>query len=207
MSMLRKIFAPVALAAAAMTLVGCGETPEQLAAKPAIVQQMVQNSQSICQPGPVHGDPAAAAERLTHMLGAANYTSLKTLQDHNVTVCLDQRLENQNHGFWNSSVKGVYYPGPDGKNVMTYIDDGRQPAESGFWSGNPAFVRGATSINRLADKINDGKVNGAGQGPMTVTLQGKSSYPYWNPASTSPTSALNMTPQLKTPPIAAKPAP
>jgi hypothetical protein len=208
MSTLRKIFAPLALAAAALSLAGCGETPAQLAAKPAIVQQMVENSESVCQTGPLHSGQADYAERLTHMLNSATTSSLKTLQDHHVTVCLDQRLMNQNHGFWDLSVKGVYYPSADGKNIMTYADDGRSPSESGFWSSNPAFFRGPTSVNRLADKINAGKVPGASEGLMTVTLQGKGSYPYWNPASTSPKSALNATPQLRTPPLAApaKPA-
>ncbi len=208
MSTLRKIFAPLALAAATLSLAGCGETPEQLAAKPAIVQQMVENSESLCQTGPVHSGQAAYAERLTHMLNSATTSSLKTLQDHHVTVCLDQRLVNQQHGFWNFADKGVYYPSADGKNIMTYADDGRQPSESGFFSSNPAFFRGGTAVNRLADKINAGKAPGASQGVMTVTLRGKGSYPYWNPASTSPTSTLNMTPQLKAPPLvpSAKPA-
>jgi hypothetical protein len=201
---LGKIFAPLALCAAVLGLAGCGESPQDIAAKPAVVQQMVENSLSVCQPGPVHPDSAAYAERLGHMLSGAQYQSLKTLQDHHVTVCLDQRLQDQSSDFWHLRAKGFFYPAKDGSGVMTYLDNGMQPSESGFWSGNPAYFRGHTSIDRLAAELNNGKISSTT--PSDVTLRGKTSYPWWRTAYTDDGSVLQRTPQLQQPPLKAPPA-
>ena len=207
-SMLRKIFAPLALTAAVVGLAGCGETPQDAAAKPAAVQQMVTQSLSTCQTGPVHADSAAYAERLGKVLSTARLSSLKTLQDHKVTVCLDQRLNPpQQSGFWYGRINGVYTPAKDGTAIMTYRDNGMQPAESGFWIGNPAYYRGYDAVNALARKFNAGTVPASGN--MTVQLYGKSSYASWSKASTSPNAAINMNTQLQQPPVktpAVKPA-
>ncbi len=209
MSMLKKAFAPVALAVAALSLAGCGETPEQLAQKPAVVQQMVENSASVCETGPVHADASAYAERLTKVLSDAKLSSLKTLQDRHITVCLDQRLASQKTNFWYGDIQGVYYPGQNGKpGVMSYVDDGRQPAEGGFWSSNDAYYRGSDSVDELASDLSKGAI-APGKGLETVELYGKNHYPSWDAASTSPKAAINLNPQLQQPPLkalAAKPA-
>ena len=200
-SMLKKIFAPVALGAAILGLAGCGETPQDLAAKPAIVQQMVENSASICETGPVHADKAAYEARLTKVLSRATTADLKTLQDKNITVCLDQRLGSQSTDFWHGRVYGAFYPGKDGGGIMTYRDNGMQPEESGFWSGNPAFYRGSYAVDRFASSLNNGKISATT--PSTVQLYGKGSTPYWHAANTEDGSAMQRTPQLQQPPLKA----
>jgi hypothetical protein len=204
-SMLKKVFAPLALCAAVVGLAGCGETPQDVAAKPAIIQQMVVNSLSVCQPGPIHGDSTAYAQRLTTMLSTAYTGSLKTLQDHHVTVCLDQRLETQKTDFWGGgSLDGAYYARAGG-GVMTYDDNGKQPGES-FWNNNPAYYRGDEAVDRLAEKLRNGEA--PAQGIMQVQLWGKYRHAYWDNANMKPNSALSLNPRLQEPPVkapAAKP--
>lgn len=200
-SVLKKFFAPVALAATVLGLAGCGESPQDIAAKPAVVQQMVENSASICQTGPMHADSAAYAERLTKVLSGANLSSLKTLQDKKITVCLDQRLENQNVSFWSGRMRGVFYPTANGGGIMTFNDDGRQPSETSFWSPGDAYFRGSEAVNRLADKANDGALPGPG-GYMDVHLVGKGSWPHWYNANTN-SGTLSQNPQLQQPPVKA----
>ena len=201
-SVLKKFFAPVALGAAILGLAGCGESPQDIAAKPAVVQQMVENSASICQTGPVHGDAAAYKERLTTVLSGANLSSLKTLQSKNITVCLDQRLENQSTGFWTGYSRGVFYPAANGQGgVMTYNDDGRQPSENTFWTTGDAYHRGSEAVNRLAEKASAGELPGPG-GYMDVHLVGKGSYPHWYNINTN-SGVLKLNPQLQQPPVKA----
>lgn len=201
-SMLKKIFAPLALAGAVLGLAGCGENPQDAAAKPVVVQQMVNQSLATCETGPVHADSAAYAERLGKVLSTARFSSLKTLQDHKVTVCLDQRLAKpQQTGFWYSRINGVYTPSKDGGGIMTYRDNGMQPSESGFWVRNPAYYRGYDAVNALARKFNAGTV--PANGNMTVQLYGKSNYASWSKASTAPGAAINQNPQLQQPPVKA----
>ena len=205
-SMLKKVFAPLALAGAVLGLAGCGETPQDLAAKPAVVQQMVENSASICNTGPVHADSAQYAQRLTKVLSGASTANLKVLQSHNVTVCLDQRLENQDTGgFWSyDRAQGVYYAQPNG-GIMSYRDNGMQPSEETFWNNNPNSYYGSQAVNALARHINKGEVPAAG-GVMKAEIYGsKSHYAEWNTRTTTDTGALAKNPQLLTPPVKAPP--
>ena len=201
-SMLRKIFAPVALAAVAVGLVGCGETPQDAAAKPAIVQQMVENSASVCNTGPVHADKAQYAERLTKVLSGVTTAHLKTLESHKVTVCLDQRLENQDTGdFWHyDKAQGVYYSQKDG-GIMTYRDNGMQPSEETFWHRNTSSDYGSQATGALARHIEKGEVPAPG-GYLKAEIYGsKSHYAEWSTRTS--TGALVRNPQLQQPPLKA----
>ncbi|TAL30570.1 MAG: hypothetical protein EPN97_12195 [Alphaproteobacteria bacterium] len=157
-SVLKKLFAPVALA---LALTGCAENPQDIAARPAIVDAMVQNSLDICQTGLVNADKAAYETRLRTVLNDVGRTSsLKEMQNHNLTVCLDQRLVHQNLGFWDQHVKAVMYRDGDKGGIVSLYDDGRAPGEVGFWSAKPsAYSWGARDISRLAAKFQDGKIS------------------------------------------------
>jgi hypothetical protein len=170
-----------------------------------VVQQMVENSISVCQTGPVNSAPAAYAERLTKVLNDVPTSSLKTLQQKNITVCLDQRLQTQKDGFWESTVSGVFYPGKDGGGIMTWRDNGMQPAQEGFWNSNPSSYYGSDAVDKLAQEARNGKLPGPG-GYMTGDVYGsKSHYADWDRATTVK-GALATNPQLQQPPVKA-PAP
>lgn len=156
-SVLKKLFAPIALA---LALTGCAESPQDAAARPAIVDAMVQNSLDICQTGPVHADKAAYETRLRTVLNDVRRTSsLKEMQNQNLTVCLDQRLSTQQRGFWDQRIRAAMYKNGDNGGIISLYDDGRAPSEIG-WSLSPnAYQWGARDISRLAAKFQDGKIS------------------------------------------------
>jgi hypothetical protein len=136
----KKIIAPLTLAfAAALGLAGC-DSQADIDAKPAVMQQMVQNSVSICAPAQ---GPAAAnyAARLNSALDHARASDLRTLNDNHMTVCLDQRLNNQDVGFWDARAQGVMTRDADGKGgTITIWDNGTQPESGGFFHSTAATL-------------------------------------------------------------------
>lgn len=152
----KRIVAPLALAFAAVGLAGC-ENAADIAAKPAIVNQMVENSVSICQPA-TPADAAAYASRLRAALDAARPSDLRTLQDSKITVCLDQRLTAQNTGFWDTRAQGALFENTDGKGgVATIWDNGRQPEDAGFFHTSAAGYSGYI-IHAFASHLRNGDV-------------------------------------------------
>ena len=203
---LKKIFAPVALGAAILGLAGC-ESQQDIAAKPAVIQQMVANSASVCETGPVHADKAAYEERLTKVLTDVTLKNLKTLQAKDVTVCLDQRLEQATRGFWEGRLNGVYYPGADGGGIAAILDDGHQPSEGNFWSPGDAYFRGASTVDGLAISAGRNTLPAPG-GYLASYLTRKYKIPVWLSAAADK-GTLTRNPQLLQPPVktpAIKPA-
>jgi hypothetical protein len=151
----KKTLAPLALAfAAAVGLVGC-DSAADVAAKPQVVAQMVSNSVSICTAG---SQGAAYAARVHSALDAASASDLKTLSDNHITVCLDQRLNNQNTGFWDTSAQGVLARDADGRGgVATVWDNGRQPEDGGFFHSTAAD-HSYYVLHTFASHLRDGDV-------------------------------------------------
>jgi hypothetical protein len=145
-----KVTAPLALAFA---LVGC-ENAADVARKPAVVDQMVQNAISVCQ---VPDSAQAYGHRLNDALSQARTADLDTLQANNVTVCLDHRLNAQNTGFWDTPAEGVLYNNQQGGKIATLWDNGRAPEDAGLFhrsaSGKSGYI-----IRAFAGALRDGKV-------------------------------------------------
>lgn len=200
-SMLKKIFAPLALAGAVLGLAGC-ENAQDIAAKPAVIQQMVDNSLSVCQTGPINSAPAQYSQRMSNMLSGVRTDHLKTLQSHHVTICLDQRLQDQKpgDGFWDARTEGVFYPAKDGGGIMTYRDNGKQPAEETFWHGNPLNYYGSSATGALARHIENSDLP---PGMLKAEIYGsKSHYAEWNTVK-SGKGVIAANPQLVQPPVKA----
>jgi hypothetical protein len=152
----KKMIAPLTLAfAAALGLAGC-DSQADIDAKPRIMQQMVQNSASVCTPA--QGQAAAYSARLNDALGRAGAGDLRTLSDNHITICLDQRLDNQNTGFWDTKAQGVLARDADGKGgTITIWDNGRQPQDGGFFhatAGNFSYY----ILHTFAGHLKDGDV-------------------------------------------------
>lgn len=151
----KKTAGPLVLAfAAAVGLVGCDNAAD-VAAKPQVVAQMVSNSASICTAG---SQGAAYAARVRSALDHAGASDLKTLSDNHITVCLDQRLDNQKTGFWDTKAQGVLTRDADGKSgVATIWDNGRQPEDGGFFHSTAAD-HSYYVLHTFASHLRDGDV-------------------------------------------------
>lgn len=149
--------------AAALLLTGCSEPPEDAARKPQVVEQMVQNSLEICQPGAINPSGAQYAERLRDVLNDVYTTKLETLNNKGIVVCLDQNIEKpQDTGFWGRPVKAVFHnAAKDGAQggVLAVFDNGVQPQDASFWSGTgDSYNFRARLVSRFADKVSNGEV-------------------------------------------------
>lgn len=153
----KKTIAPLILAFAAVAgLTGC-ENAADVAAKPATINQMVENSVSVCQPA-LLGNSAAYAARLNAALDAARPSDLRTLKDNHITVCLDQRLDNQNLGFFDTRAQGVLTENASGTGgAATIWDNGTQPQDAGFFHSSAASHSNYI-IHAFASHLRDGDV-------------------------------------------------
>lgn len=154
-SILKKIFAPVALA---LAMVGCAENPQDVAAKPPIINALVQNSLEVCNTGPVNAGTADYEARLRSILADNRTSTLKEMQKHNVTVCLDQRLAQQKHGFWDKGIVATFYNNRNESGIISLWDNGQPPQNDSLWHFN-ARDWGSTDIGKLAKRLREGGVS------------------------------------------------
>ena len=154
---LKKTVAPLVLAFAAMAgLTGC-ENANDIAAKPATIATLVENSASICQPAMV-GNTAAYTARLNAALDKVAPSDLATLKASHITVCLDQRLNNQKTGWFDTEAQGVLTENPDGKGgAVTVWDNGTQPEDAGFFH-SAASDHSQYILHAFASHLRDGDV-------------------------------------------------
>ena len=193
--------------AAALLLTGCSEPPEEAARKPQVVEQMVENSLSICQRNADDPTGAQYAERLRNVLNEVYTTKLETINDKGFTVCLDQRLQHQEVGFWNRPVSAVFY---NSAKVLTVFDPGVQPQDATFWSGNgDSYNFRARLITQFADKAAAGEVPAQGGNWYGYAYRsgGKHRHTHinWYGSADMKQETLAKNPQLQQVPV--KPAP
>ncbi|MEZ0261627.1 MAG: hypothetical protein ACAH80_11505 [Alphaproteobacteria bacterium] len=196
--------------AATFMLAGCSEPPQEAARKPDVVAQMVENSVSICEKGPVNATGAEYAARLTKVLNDVRTTKLETLQAKGITVCLDQRLDHQTTGFWDTPAMGVFYNNGTGGGTLTVYDNGTQPADASFWKRD-TYDWGATAVDSFARHMQKGEVtpqSGNWYAYTYTVSTGKSSYTAldWTKAAKFDQETIAKNPELQKPPITA-PAP
>jgi hypothetical protein len=195
--------------AASFMLAGCMESKEEIARKPDVVAQMVENSASICEKGPVNGTDAQYKERLTEVLSRARTVQLEALQKNGITVCLDQRLDHQKSGFWDGPSHSVFYNNGKGGGVAAIYDNGTQPKDASFWKGD-AYDWGGVAVDYLGDMAKNGKItaeSGNWHGYTYTISTGKSSSTHYGWAKTDKFNegAETKNPQLTHPPLV-KPA-
>lgn len=142
----RQLAAGVIGTAVALTVVftlASGESAADLERKPDLIDVMMNQSAQTCviQDDPM--DAAPYADRLHYVLEHTRSEVLDYLIANKTTVCLDKRLENQQGGFFDRDIHGVYYPDV---NVVSLKDNGNDPANTGFFdwsaaSNGPRFLQ------------------------------------------------------------------
>lgn len=147
---LKKVFA---VAAMALALVGC-ESRIDKDRKADVAEDMIKTSVTYCQPGPIAGSPAEYGQRLRNVLMQSYTADMDVLKQHNVIVCLDQRLTDQKLGWLDTRMEGVYYNNGGQGGVLTIWDNGKEPS---FWSKD-ASDWGASLIHDFAAQLKNGKI-------------------------------------------------
>jgi hypothetical protein len=177
MKSFKKYFLITAFAAIA-GLTGC-ESKADRERKPAVAQPMIEAS--IQTEGNVD---AGYAARLRTVLMHTDTKDLETLKDHGITVCLDQRLSQQKHGFWDTEIRGVYYVQDK---IVTLYDNGDHGAAT------LSYLANALCHNNIPS---DARVWLAG-----VYSNGRSVYTQWRSLEDFDDSSIAKNPQLLTPPV------
>ena len=195
--------------AASFMLAGCSEPPQEAARKPDVVAQMVENAASICEKGPLNASGPQYEARLRQVLNDVRTTKLETLQAKGITVCLDQRLDHQNKGFWDTMATGVFYNNGQGGGTLTVYDNGTQPADASFWKLD-AYDWGATAVSDFADAVKKGEVtpqSGNWYAYTYTVSTGKSSYTAldWVKAEKFDQDTIAKNPELQKPPVVKAP--
>ena len=75
--------------------------------------------------------------------------ALDKLDEHDVAVCLDQRLPGADYGFWDREIKGAFYAE---SKILSMWDNGRNPATQS-WYQRSILDRAGESIEKLADNV------------------------------------------------------
>jgi hypothetical protein len=141
----------------AFSLVACGDSKEEAAQRSDLTNALVHNSVAQCETGPFHADNASYSVRLRSVLKGTSVGTLKTLQDNGVTICLDQRLASQSGDLFNNPIRGVFYSREEGL-VAGIWDNGKSPDKTG-WLDQNASTFGGVTLNKLAEKIRNNKVD------------------------------------------------
>lgn len=188
----------------AFALAGCGDNAAEKAAKPELINDIVENSISLCSKGPTNDSDSAYRNRLEEVLQETPYQDLKTLKDHNITICLDQRLSKQENGTFDKRIDGIFYPQRDG-GIVALWDDGRRPDEAGFWTLD-TYDYADQALEKLADAVRDGDTpqNGDLMYAARYTYStGKSSYSVtkWRDADDFDGDSIRKNPALQKPPV------
>lgn len=136
------------------TLAAC-ESKEDIARKPDVARDMIENSIAKCDTGQVAAeDGAPYAQRMNKVLMNCRTKDLETLRDHGYTIALDQRLPRQENGTWDKYIDGVFY-NQGGDNYVSIWDNGK--GESSFWSLD-TYDRGPENLAKLAQHLRDGDI-------------------------------------------------
>jgi len=130
----------------AFTLASCGESKELKELRPGVIADLIEESVSKFNRGPVNSQPTQYAERLETVLNAVPTKDLLLLRDYGVTVGLDQRLGSQEKGVLDSEILAVYYPK---ERALSLWDDGKPSNDKGLSS----FCWGDEAIEEFADGV------------------------------------------------------
>lgn len=130
-------------------LSGCGESDFDKARKPELIDRAVATSLYRCDLQEKKPQEIPYEARLRQVLAEADSVALDKLEEHDVAVCLDQRLPAGKYGFWDREIKGAFYA--EAK-ILSMWDNGRNPATQS-WYQHSILYRAGESIEKLADNV------------------------------------------------------
>ncbi|MCM2344939.1 MAG: hypothetical protein NDJ24_10310 [Alphaproteobacteria bacterium] len=140
------ILSAVFLAAA---LSGCGESDFDLARKPELIDKAVAAAMEKCDLQDNKPQQIPYDARLRQVLAGAESNALDSLREEGVTVCLDQRLTKGDYGFFDKTIRGVYYPE---SKIISVWDNGRDPTDQS-WYETKSTDWGGESITKFASEV------------------------------------------------------
>ena len=132
--------------ALALGLAAC-ESADDAERKPGLVDEIVSTSLERCDLQEEFAQSVTYETRLEEALMGAYSSSLDFVIENDITICLDQRLEDASHdkGFMSRTAHALYYPD---QNVMTLFDNGDDEMHSGSFETTASDYSG-----RLIDKF------------------------------------------------------
>jgi len=172
------------------------ESAEDAARKPALVDEIVENSLARCDLQAEFSQTADYDARLKEALMKAYSESLDFVIDKDITVCLDRRMEeaNDNKGAWGLSAQLLYYP--DSK-VISLYDNGDDYAHKG------SFETAAVSFSgKLLDRFESYNDNGYLKEVDSMLIGRRHSKGYAMNDDGEGYAVIENNPELLTPPLA-----
>jgi hypothetical protein len=143
------------------------ENPADAARKPAVIETMLEQSREVCSLTQDYNG-ASYADRYRATLNEAFTADLETIHDAGITICLDERLQEQHDGnsLFGSDLAGIYYAD---ENVLTILDEGT--GYDSFFTDRHVVGEGVPS--EFADDIRD---NGSITKDFSVIVRAKIPY-------------------------------
>ena len=129
-------------------LTACGEADFDLQRKPELVDLLMNRSMATCIMQKSELDQAPYQSRLKDVLMETKSTALDFMKSNGITICLDQRLSNQETGFFSYEAQGVYYPK---QKIVSLWDNGKVEAQAPWYGTKTATDNGPTFLNRFAN--------------------------------------------------------
>lgn len=127
------------------------EPAEDAARKPDVIARMLENSRKICNLTADYPN-GTYDERFKEALDGAKTSALDLLIENNIQVCLDSRLNDQERGFFDYPIAGVYYPD---QRILTVFD---KAASYGHFGTEQAFY-GIGVVEDFQDELADGDIS------------------------------------------------
>ena len=175
------------------------ESPTDVDRKPYLIQEIVENSETICERPSTTDQRTAYTEALEDVLGDVKSKELDVFVEKDITVCLDARLWDMDTGLIGREPKTLFYGGEHP--VMSIGYDLRY--KNGHYDGK---------FSSYADNLLEDFASKARKNPQilrSTQLQfgytyyqstGKSGYTNTKWDSASGTNFIKRQPELKTPP-------
>jgi len=187
------------VATAAMTLAGCEKAPTPTEKKAEAMAQIILNSETICERGPVNPTKDQYDARLMKVLLDMPTASLQALVDKDVTVCMDQRLGAQVTDPAHTRIDAIYYSNAGGKGgTIALWDNGKQPVQVQPGE-HSAYGRGDDKLETIAQRVLEGNVPTDGS-KLYAGEYGDYHLVYWKTPDKFDQTSIASNPQLQNPP-------
>lgn len=150
------------------------ETKEDVDRKPQLAQLTLDFSAAAC--GYPDASGANYKARLRPLLMEAYSSTLESINNMGVAVCLDRRLGNQHSGFADATIYGAYYNGKFPS--ISLWDNGVAFSDSGPFTSS-AYTYGAQTLDAFVKRVNDRTISLTDNFDLAGRYGGKSKYMDW----------------------------